>query len=113
MGQGNSCNMQAAYVELISRSNTPVPPDEGSGRTLSASPGLDFDLIGVYTGDDESEVIAGTGGTFQGDQPNPSFNIVGPVGAVFFWRFATVGQGTRIEGDTWEITITRTSPSMM
>ena len=109
MTQGTSCNMQASYVELLSPNNTPVPPDEGSGRNLAWSPGLDFDSFDVYTGDDESDVIAGIGGTFKGNQTAATFHIIGPGGGVFFWRVANVGQGTRIEGDTWEITIIRNS----
>lgn len=107
MGQGNSCNMRAAYVELLSRNNTPVPPDTGSGRNLDWSPGLDFDSFDVYTGTDEGDVIAGIGGTFKVNQTATGFHIIIPGGGIAFWRVANVGQGTRIEGDTWQIKINR------
>jgi len=102
---GNSCNMQAAYVELLSPNNTPSPVDGGSGRMLSWSGGLDFDSFDVYTGFDEGDVIAGIGGTFKGNQTGASHTTMMPGSGVMFWRIANVGQGTRIEGDTWETTV--------
>ena len=104
---GADCNLQAAYVELLSPANSHVPPDEGRGRILEWSPGLDFDMHGVYTGPVEADVIAGINDTFKGDQSAANFQLVLPGGGVGFWRVATVGQGTRIEGDTLEITMVR------
>ncbi len=109
MGQGSSCNMRAAYVELLSRNNTPDPVDTGKGRNLAWSAGLDFDSFDVYTGPDEGDVIAGIGGTFKENISVANFHIIAPGGGIAFWRIANVGQGTRIEGDTWQIDVKRNS----
>ena len=109
MSIGTSCNMGAAYVELLSRNNTPVPADEGKGRNLDWSAGLDFDSLDVYTGPDEGDVIAGIGGTFKGNQATTGFHIILPGGGIGHWRVACVGKGTRIEGDTWQIEMKRNS----
>lgn len=109
MTQGNSCNMQAAFTELLSPHNAHTPVDEGRGRAVRWSAGLDNETTDVYHDADEADVIARDAGVLQGGNIfGSSFSPSFPQGGgEVFWAVVNKGLGTELDGTTQSYTVKR------
>ncbi len=86
----------------------PTPANDARGvftdATLTWKPGRNAFMYDVYFGENEADVIAGTGDTFKVTSPVAAFSPVGLKGdTIYYWRVDAIdGANNKVPGPVWK-----------